>query len=1137
MANGYWQRPEETQKTFNAFTHDTCEGPFLRTGDLGFVREGNLYVTSRLKDLIIIRGHNYFPHDIEQTVQEGHPAFLQGATAAFSVPNGPDEQLVVVQELRHHKSLSDFEDLTSAIRQAISLEHDLPVYAILLVKAGKVPKTTSGKIQRQLCRELFLSGRLADLHSSINQPNTPESTEWAFTPTILLRASSNERQLLIKNFVKSSLAHSLSIHLSSLKTDRNLNELGIDSLMSAQLTCKIEKAIGVVLPPSTFLQDITIDALARRLQAEFPDQIESLLSGTRWGGIPANEYLLSPNQKAQWFLSQLDPQSPAANVAMTLLIRLPVDISAMKRALNQLINQHPILRTIYEVRSGIPYQRILPSIDISLEYTYVRDLDWEEAKKEIIAISQKPFDLSHPPLFRAHLFERDSTNHLLLLNTHHIAADGWSMHLIFEDFVQFYLGKSGSDPCTNLETPADYISFSHWQNQLLESAEGQRLGEFWENELTGELPNLNLTQRPVGPLLTTPQTGSVTFTISSELTHRLHALAEMEGVTLYVILLAGLQVLLHRYTRQEDLLICTPMAGRIRPEYLKTVGNLTNTVLLRENLGGNPHFRNLLRQVSQTVTAAIDHQLYPFSLLVERLRSHREGSQLPLRQVLFVLQNFKIFDDLNDPLSKIEEHHTDPPQDLSIEPFVIPQPTGQFDLTLEIAENGPTLTGHFEYNCEIFDSGFVDRLASHFQILLEGISISPENRIWQFPLFQPHEQQRILLEWNPTPAQRFNTSSIHELIEHQVDLSPDAIALVSDHTGVTYEELNKRANQVGHYLRLAGIRPDMPVGICIERSIQMVVAILAVLKAGGAYVPLDPNSPKARLAGILQDIRPSLILTTRNLKGVLPEGPCRPLALDESLDEFDRQPVTNLMPSAEPQNLAYVIYTSGSTGRPKGVQIEHQSLVEFALSFRKECELKEGDRVLQFASIAFDASVEEIFPFLISGGTIVLPTEMTLESPERFLSQCRELNITVLDLPTAYWHEIALQLENHRIPLYPSLRLMIIGGEKASPRAVHIWQKNVPPSIRLLNTYGPTEATVTATAYDLNSHPENGVDQSGNIPIGLPLAHIKTYILDHHLQPVPIGIPGELYLGGHSLARRVPRSLQGNRQTFHSKPI
>ena len=485
-----------------------------------------------------------------------------------------------------------------------------------------------------------------------------------------------------------------------------------------------------------------------------------------------------------------------------------------------------------------------------------------------------------------------------------------------------------------------------------------------------------------------------------------------------------------------------------------------------------------------------------------------------------MLQNFKIFDDLNDPLSKIEEHHTDPPQDLSIEPFVIPQPTGQFDLTLEIAENGPTLTGHFEYNCEIFyfrlcrqvGKPFSDSFGRdlHFPLKIES---------GNFPFFQPHEQQRILLEWNPTPAQRFNTSSIHELIEHQVDLSPDAIALVSDHTGVTYEELNKRANQVGHYLRLAGIRPDMHVGICIERSIQMVVAILAVLKAGGAYVPLDPNSPKARLAGILQDIRPSLILTTRNLKGVLPEGPCRPLALDESLDEFDRQPVTNLMPSAEPQNLAYVIYTSGSTGRPKGVQIEHQSLVEFALSFRKECELKEGDRVLQFASIAFDASVEEIFPFLISGGTIVLPTEMTLESPERFLSQCRELNITVLDLPTAYWHEIALQLENHRIPLYPSLRLMIIGGEKASPRAVHIWQKNVPPSIRLLNTYGPTEATVTATAYDLNSHPENGVDQSGNIPIGRPLAHIKTYILDHHLQPVPIGIPGELYLGGHSLAR------------------
>ncbi|MGE0474781.1 MAG: amino acid adenylation domain-containing protein, partial [Nitrospirales bacterium] len=1120
-ASGYWQHAEETRQTFNAWTADTDEGPFLRTGDLGFLREGNLYVTGRLKELIIIRGHNYFPHDIERTVQESHPAFLQGATAAFSVPNGSDEHLVVVQELRHHKPFSDFEHLTSAIRQAVSLEHDLPVYAVLLVKAGNVPKTTSGKIQRQPCREAFLAGRIESLHASIKQSNAEESTEWAFRPALLQSASPNERHLLIKNFVKSSLAHNLSVNPSSLKSDQNLNELGIDSLMSAQLTCKIENAFGVILPPSTFLHDLTIDALVRRLHDEIPNLTEPLATGTRREGIPATEYPLSPNQKAQWFLSQLDPFSSAANVAVALRFRVPPDKSAVHRALTRLIRQHPILRTIYEVQAGIPYQRILATVDIPLVHTRVSDLDWEDVKKEVVATSQQPFDLAKPPLFRAHLFETGSTNHLLLLTTHHIAADGWSMHLLFHDFVRFYFQGSDSDPETNPETLADYVSFSRWQTQLLESVEGQKLWEFWKRKLTGELPNLNLTKRSIKPRLTTPRTGSEAFTLNSELTQRLQGLAKKEGVTLYVMLLAAFQVLLHRYTGQEDLLVCTPMSGRIRPEHLKTVGNFSNTVLLRENLGGNPSFRNLLRQVSQTVTAGIDHQLYPFSLLVERLRSHNEGVRLSNSQVLFVLQNFKLFDDLHEPLSHTVDHHTPAlPPESNIDPFVIPQPTGPFDLTLEIAENGPALTGHFEYDGDLFDSDFVKRLASHYQILLDGISLFPEQRICQFPLFQSHEQHRLLVEWSPTPAQHHSASSIHELIERQVELSPDTIALVSDDTEVTYNELNKRANQIAHCLQSAGIKPDRPVAICIGRSIEMVAAIIAVLKAQCAYVPLDPHSPKTRLNDILQDLGPSLILTTREFTGFFQEGHATLLVLDDPQEGISRQPDTNLPSATGPRNLAYMIYTSGSTGKPKGVQIEHQALVAFALSFRQECELKIGDRVLQFASLAFDASVEEIFPFLISGGTVVLPQDMPLESPDRFLSMCGKLNITVLDLPTAYWHEIALYLENHLPQPYPSLRLVIIGGEEASPRAVQVWQKNASSSIRLLNTYGPTEATVSATVWDLTkSRLDDEAAQPNNIPIGRSFPHGQTYLLDRFLQPVPIGIPGELYLGGQSLAR------------------
>lgn len=1118
--HGYWQQPNETQQTFHAFIADTEEGPFLRTGDLGFIKDQQLYVTGRLKDLIIIRGNNYFPHDIEQTVRESHSAFKQGTSVAFSVSEGSDEQLVIVQELKSHKLNVDLDFLTSIIRQAVSLEHELPVYAVLLVKRGNAPKTTSGKIQRQACREAFLTGQITSLHTSIRPVNNHEPNDLVMTQALFQETSSAKRHVLVENFIKSSLAHCLNMSLISIELDQPLNGLGINSLMSAQLTGKIEKTIGVNLAPSTFLQDLTIEALVEKLLKHLPDHLDFFQTSPVDVGIPVDEYHLSPNQKAQWFLSQLDPQSSAGNVAVAFLIRQPLDKSAAQCALNTLANRHPILRTIYEAQAGVPYQRILPSVAITLEFRCVSDLEWEEVKRDIIAISRIPFNLSQAPLFRAHLLERTSTDYLLILSTHHIVADGSSMHLLADDFTQLYSREIGSDRFANLETPPDYISFSRWQIQMLEGVEGTRHWAFWEKQLAGTLPRLNLSHRSAEPLLRTPQSAPQTFTINSELTLRLREIAKQEGVTLYVILLSVLQMLLHRYTGQEEILICSPMSGRIRSEHQKTVGNLTNTVLLRETFVGNPNFRKFLRQVSKTVTAAIDHQIYPFSLLVERLRAQREGAQLPIWQMLFVLQDFKLFDDLTDPQSTtLTQHQMSSHQDIFVDTFVIPQPTAQFDLTLELGENDSALTGHFEYNSDLFDSMFVARLASHFEILLDSVTISADSRIWDFPFFQPSERQQVLVEWNSAPAHLPLTATAHELIEHQVKLSPNVIALVSENAELTFDELNKRANQVAHCLRLKGVRPDIPVGICIERSIEMVVGILAILKSGGAYLPLDPNAPKARLDFIIQDLRPLVILTTKNLKDLLSEELTTLITLDELQVEISRQPDKDLTPSAEPQNLAYIIYTSGSTGRPKGVQIEHQALVAFAQSFRKECVIKEGDRVLQFSSLVFDASVEEIFPFLISGGTIVLPTEMTVESPERFLDKCREFGITVLDLPTAYWHKIALDLEKHLTQIYPSLRLMIIGGEKASPRAVQAWQNNVDPSIRLLNTYGPTEATVTAITWDLNLDRQEKVAESENIPIGRPLPHVKVYLLDRYLQPIPIGVPGELYLGGHSLAR------------------
>ena len=551
------------------------------------------------------------------------------------------------------------------------------------------------------------------------------------------------------------------------------------------------------------------------------------------------------------------------------------------------------------------------------------------------------------------------------------------------------------------------------------------------------------------------------------------------------------------------MVIGSPIANRNRKELESLIGCFINLLALRIDLTGDPTFTEFIQRVKDISLGAYAHQELPFEKLVEKLCPNRSFSYSPIFQVMFVLQNAPV--EISEPV------------DLKLIPLNSETGTAQYDLTLMMEETEIGLSGHFEYNSGLFNRLTIKRLISHFQILLESIVKNPKQSISQLPILTEREKHQLLVEWNDTNTDYPQDKCIHQLFEEQVNRTPDAIAVSFQDQNLTYRELNRRANQLAHYLQKLGVKPNILVGICIERSLEMIVGLLGILKAGGAYVPLDPNYPPERIEYMIADAQMPVLLTQSKWK--IQEHQAQVICLDSDWEKIASQNSDNPAPINENQHVAYVIYTSGSTGKPKGVMIGQKALVSFVQTAISEYGFSESDRVLQFASINFDAAVEEIFPSLCTGATLVLRTDKMLSDLRTFFQACEDLRLSVLDLPTAYWHQLAAELASTNESFPESLRLVIIGGEKVLLEPVRAWQKYVANSgkgdrLQLINTYGPTETTVVATLYRIPITFSN----ISEVPIGRPLAHLQTYILDSQLQPVPIGVTGELHIGGDSLA-------------------
>ena len=809
---------------------------------------------------------------------------------------------------------------------------------------------------------------------------------------------------------------------------------------------------------------------------------------------------LSYAQQRQWFLWSLDRDSTAYHIAGAVALDGTLDVHALREAFLGLVQRHESLRTVFVADAdGLARQVVRHDVDVTVPL--VDTPDPADLARAVARLVDTPFDLTTGPLLRVGLFRRAPRAHVLVVAMHHIVSDGWSVQVIVDEFVARYRAAVTGAPAALPPLAVQYADYAVWQRHWLEAGEKDRQLAYWTGRLGGPQPVLQLpTDRPRGPG-TDDRGANHTMALDDALVARLQQRVQAQGATLFMGLLAGFAVLLHRYTGQTDLRVGVPVANRNRVETEGVVGFFVNTQVLRCDVDGRATLAQVLAGVREAALGAQAHPDLPFEQLVDALQPERSLGHNPLFQVMLSHQRETQDTTLQLPGLTLGRHP-------------LADPAAPFDLTLNTVEDGQgRVQATFNYATALFDATTVARIAAHYRAVLQALADTPGCAVGDVALLDAAEHAQ-LADWG-THAQRFpDHEPVHRLIEAQARARGAAVAVVFGDETLSHAELNRRANRVAHRLIAAGVRPETRVGIAVERSVEMVVGLLGILKAGAAYVPLDPAYPAERLAGMVADSRIAWVVTQRTVRMPAVAG-LQALCLDE---------VPHDTPAHDPQvpvhghHLAYVIYTSGSTGTPKGVGIPHHALVEHAQVARQMFGLTAEDRMLQFSTLNFDGFVEQLFPPLICGAGVVLRGPVPWDA-ETFLHELVARRITVVDLTTAYWFLLVGEFARTRPASYGALRQVHAGGEALPPEGLRLWREAGLEGVTLLNTYGPTEATVTATVLDVQPYVDGTRALPLQMPIGTPLPGRRVHVVDAGLAPVPVGVAGELCIGGALLAR------------------
>jgi amino acid adenylation domain-containing protein len=1108
LCSGYARRPELTAPSF--LPDPFSRGPGARlyhTGDRArHLPDGNLEFLGRLDHQVKVRGYRIELGEIEVALAR-HPGVREavvlaraagaGATGAgASGPAAADLMLVAyVVPAGGKRAAPAAGELRDHLRRALP-EYMLPAAFVFL---PALPVTANGKLDR------------AALPAPLPETGAPGAGGSPAAP---------------RNAVEHGLAELWSevLGVSRFGIHDNFFALGGHSLLATQVVARVRQSFGVELPLRTLFQRPTVAELAAAVAELAGGQASPIRRIERGGELP-----LSSSQLRQWFLVELEPGTPAYNLPLALRLDGPLAPAALAGALAEIVRRHESLRTTFAAVEGRPVAVIAAALALPLPLIDLGALPAAARRAESVRLGraegERVFDLGRGPLLAAALLRLAAGEHLLLLTIHHIVFDGWSLAVFTRELAALYLACRDGRPSPLPPLAVQYVDYAAWQRQWLQGEEARLQLEYWRARLAGAAQMLHLPADRPRPAVQSYRGGAEPVRLPAPLVRSLRELGRAQGTTLFMTLLAGFYALLGRYTRQADLNVGTYVANRRWQDVEPLLGFFVNTLVLRTELHGEPSFGELLGRVRETTLGAFEHQDLPFEKLLEELETERDLSRTPLFQAMLGLQNFAA--------GTVEQ------PGLAIAPVELHEEVrANYDLALWLWEDGDALSGTVHFSVDLFARATIRRLAGHLSGLLAALAAEPERRLAEASWLTPAERHQAAIEWSAAGAGALAANgaplAVLQLIWSRAESAPAAPAVIQGDEVLTYGELASRARAVARRLRRLGVGPESVVALCCPRRPQMVAALLGILEAGAAYLPLDPALPAERLAFLLADARPAALLAPRQLVAVAGLTGVPVVRLEEAAAAAAAPTGRRGMAGGpDPHQLAYVLYTSGSTGRPKGVQVEHGALAGFTLAALAAYGLRPEDRVLQFASLAFDTSVEEIFPCLAAGAALVLRDDEMMASPTRFLAACGELGITVLDLPTAYWHTLAAELPRERLVCPPSLRLVILGGERALPERVQAWLAATGPSPCLVNTYGPTEATVVATACRLAPPPGESAARpsaagarvalpaatAAAAPIGRPWGDARIWLLDAALQPVPVGVAGELHIAGGGLAR------------------
>ncbi len=1137
LAHGYLGQPELTAERFVPCplsvvssqlqrTTDngqrTTDNRLYRTGDLARYRaDGAVEFMGRIDGQVKLRGFRIELGEIE-TVLRQHGAVVDAVVLVRNPDAGrgaeglgdrrlvayvvPSQSSVVSGQLQpttdNGQRTTDNGQRTTELRQF--LRDRLPAYMVpaAFVMLETLPLTPNGKVDRR---------SLAGLDLELGEPETPYVAPR--TPVEELLAS----------------VWGDVLGLARVGIDDNFFHLGGHSLGATQLVARIREVFQVEVPVRAIFEAPTIAALAPQLGAVGRGEangVPVLAPSGRSGPQP-----LSFAQERLWFIDQLQPNSAAYNISIVARLQGQLDHLALARSLADLVQRHEALRTTFAGNGDEPAQIVVPNLAVPLPLVDLGALPAEDrepaAQQLALQDAQQPFDLARGPLLRASVLQLDVADYVLLLTMHHIVSDGWSMGVLVRDLTAHYSARRTGQPLDLAPLPVQYPDYALWQRQWLRGPALETLRRYWRTQLAG-VPTLDLPTDRQRPPMQTFRGDLIMFALNSTLAAALNDLSRQSGATLFMTLLAAFQLLLARYSGQDDIAVGTPIAGRTHAATEDLIGFFANTLVLRADLSGNPTFRELLARVRAVALDAYMYQDLPFEQLVEELQPTRDLSRSPLFQVMFILQNTPQTEVALPGLTlKLEE---------------IENGTAKFDLLLSFGEQDGGLVGAIEYNTDLFDRATIERMRGHLQILLAAIASDPDQRIAGVSLSSADERRQILEVWNATGAD-YPAGTIHQLFEQQVERTPDQVAVICADAQLTYAELNWRANQVAWFLRSVGVHPEAPVAICVERSLEMVIGLLGILKAGGAYVPLDPAYPAERLHYMLADAQVPVLLTsqeqrtknkeprtenqeprTTDRKGVLHtptagvhtptagDGQWTVVKLDTEWAAIARQPDTNPDSGATPDNLAYIIYTSGSTGTPKGVLGSHRGAVNRFAWMWRAYPFAEGEVSCQKTALSFVDSVWELFGPLLQGVPTVIIPDNLLKDPQHFVRMLAERQVTRLVLVPSLLQVLLEHVPDLACAL-PTLRHWTTSGEALSGQLCARFQSCMPDRL-LLNLYGSSEVAADASWCDTGE-----ATPQRPVPIGRPIANMRAYVLDTQLQPTAVGIPGELYIGGDGLAR------------------